>query len=326
MRNFAESKKYMMKANRFICFDTESAQGRCKTGFIEELIEISIMNGNGENIFYHRFKPARLSRWDTKIHHITPAMVADEPPFSTLRNGVQDIFDHAEYIIGFSLIDDFKAVGKAGITGCEKHRQVELRHLYWYCIGRHNGVPFYSGPGLSHCAEELGVEIVSDAVHTADGDTRVTLNLFFALIKMFAAGEGFGDELPDTDSREFRQLVDLALRRIREAKYEYDREVARGFINVIRNEDGCYRFVPSLNGPDESVDDAVLSIQVNARRRAAYELEKKFSRRRILNTKNFRLTASDLEAVKCYSNEFDNQEQMYQRLLGMQRNMAGVKL
>lgn len=308
----------------FLCFDTESAQGRHKGVFIEELIEISMMNAAGDEIFYHRFKPVRLSRWDVSIHHITPAMVDKEPHVDTLRDTVQGMFDSAGYIVGFSLIDDFKAVSKAGITGLDKKRCVELRHLYWYCIGRHNGISFYSGPGLSYCAEELGVTVVKDAVHTANGDTRVTLNLFFELMKYFSRAEGLGENFPDADSVEFIQLVELALKRIEEAKYEYDRTVAAGYMHVIEHENGGYRFIPTVQDVDYK-DGSVLTIPVNARRRAAYELEKEFAKRRILNTRNFRLTKKDLEKIKCYTNEFDNQEQMYQRLLGLQRNMASIK-
>ena len=72
-------------------------------------------------------------------------------------------------------------------------------------------------------------------------------------------------------------------------------------------------------------DDAVVTIEVNARKRAAFELERMFEKRRILNTKNFRLSKDDLESIKHYTNEFDNQEPMYQRLLGLQRAMGGGK-
>ncbi len=308
----------------FLCFDTESAQGRYKGVFIEELIEISVMNAAGDEVFYHRFKPTRLSRWDTSIHHITPEMVVSEPHVNSLKEEIQQLFNSTEYIVGFSLIDDFKAASKAGITGLDLKRHIELRHLYWYCIGRHNNVPFYSGPGLSYCAEELGVAVIKDAVHTANGDTRVTLNLFFELMKRFSQIEGLGDDIPDADTIEFIDLVEFALRRIKEAKYEYDRTVAAGYMHITKHEDGGYRFISTTRDIDYK-DGSVLTIPVNARRRAAFELEKKFAKRRILNTRSFRLTRTDLEKIKTYTNEFDNQEQMYQRLLGLQRNMASMK-
>ena len=308
----------------FLCFDTESAQGKSNNRYTEELIELSIMNAAHQEVFYSRFKPATLSKWDTKIHHISPSMVANEPPFSQLKSRVQSLFNSARYIVGFSLIDDFKAVGNVGIVNLDKKTKVELRHLYWLCIGRHEDITFYSGPGLSACAERLGIRIDKDAVHSANGDTRVTLDLFFALLKLFASQEGI--DMPQADTREFIDVVELSLKRISEAKIDYDREMAKGFIHVIEaeSEPGCYRFVPSIDEHREN-NDEIITIKVNARRRAAFELERRFERQRVLNSKNFKLSKTDIEEVKRYTNEFDNQEQMYQRLLGLQRAMVGVK-
>lgn len=307
----------MSIANKFICFDTESAQGRYNGQYIEELIEISMMDATHTEMFYHRFKPSRLSHWDTKIHHIHPKMVAKEPHFKEYRSHVQRLFDNASHIIGFSLIDDFKAMSKVGITGLEEKEQIELRHLYWYCIGRHNNVPFYSGPGLSVCARELGVAIDEEGVHTANGDTRVTLDLFFALIKLFAEQEKMA-VVPSEDSPEFIDFIKLIKRRIGEAKYQYDRSIASGYIHVVPHAEGGCRFISSLDA-SRPEGDSVLTIAVNARRRAEYELEKIFNKRRIANTKNFNLTDDDLKSIGEYNNEFDGQESMYHKLLGLQR-------
>lgn len=307
----------------FICFDTESAQGRYNGQYIEELLEISMMDASGQELYYSRFKPGHLSRWDTKIHHITPSMVKDKPLFDECRQSVADLFDKAKYIVGFSLIDDYKAMSRAGIPDLNKKKTVELRHLYWYCFGRFNNVPFFSGPGLSACANELGVQVIDEAVHSANGDTRVTLNLFFALADKFAQMESMPGGCPDHNSQQFIDLVELMFIRIAEAKYEYDSKCAAGYIHIVNHEDGGVRFIPSLNATREE-NDAVLTIHVNARRRAAFELEKQFNHKRILNTKNFILSDEDLEAIKKYTNTFDNQEQMYNKLLGIQRAMVVV--
>lgn len=305
-------------AHKFLCFDTESAQGRYKGAYIEELIEISIMDNHSQEVFYHRFKPERLTRWDTKIHHITPSMLADQPQFDEYRDEVQQIFDNCTYIIGFSLIDDFKAMSKAGVKGLEDKTRIELRHLYWYCIARHEGTAFYSGPGLTACAANLGVTVDKEAIHTAHGDTSVTLGLFFALIEMFARQENYPGGCPDPDSPEFPDFINILFKRISEAKLEYDSSVARGYIHVVRHPDGGYRFVPSVT-ERRAEDDAALTIPVNARKRAAFELEREYGYRRIQNTKNFRLTSDDIEAISHYTNTFDNKEQMYVKLLGLQR-------
>lgn len=145
----------------------------------------------------------------------------------------------------------------------------------------------------------------------------MTLNLFFALIKLFAKQEGI-EILPDKDSPEFISLMELIQKRIREAKYDYDRSQAAGYVHLIPQNEGGIRFISSKNA-ERPEGDSMLTISVKARRRAEYELEKIFNRRRIANTKCFKLNAQDLEKVRNYTNEYDGQEQMYQKLLGLQR-------
>lgn len=307
----------------FICFDTESAQGRLGTHYIEELLEISILDIFSNTIFYQRFKPARLRRWNLSVHHISPDMVKTQPKVKSLLPEIQKIFNRADCLVGFSLIDDIKALERAGVKGLESKKQVELRHLYWYCVARYQGVPFYSGPGLSKCAEELGVEVIPEGVHTASGDTSVTLRVFHALMERFIASEGVnlqstGLDIKTMGMEEFKRYVDLALKRIKEAKYDYDRTCAAGYIHLV-NKEGGIKFVPSV----ESVYDkgeVVMTIAVNARRRALYELENLFSSRRSKTLRKiFFLKKNDFEQVAEYRNEFDGQEQLYQKLTGLGR-------
>lgn len=308
----------------FICFDTESAQGRLNGSYHEELIEISIIDVDGNKLYTHRFKPAKIRKWDTSVHHITPAMVRDEPRVSALLPEIQSIFDRSKYIIGFSLPDDYKAIERAGITGAETKKAVELRHIYWYLIGNNKGIDFYSGPGLSTCANELNVSINPEAVHTAYGDALVTLNLFKALYNLFVEREGLIPDAP-TDSKTFRNQLDLLLKRVGEAKYNYDRRKAAGFIHIMADPSGGYRFVPLCDKTPRTIDIenglvSIAVIAVKARRRAIYELESRYARRRAKdNRKIFHLTPADLKNIADYANEFDNQEQLYTKLIGLSR-------
>lgn len=309
--------------NDFLCFDTESAQGRLGTHYVEELIEISILDVFGESLFYQRFKPARLKKWDPSVHHITPAMVKDQPKVKSRLKEIQSIFDNTEYIIGFSLIDDFKALRQAGVKGLDDKKKVELRHLYWYCVGRHHDIPFHSGPGLSKCAEDLNIKVVEEAVHSASGDTRVTLNLFLELMRMFLISE---DILKESDSLDihsltmpkFKGYVELALKRIDSAKFDYDRKCAGGYIHVIPEDNG-YKFMSSITAEYDGAAP-VISLSVNARKRALYDLENMFERRRSrASRKIFNLTENDLKKIREYTNIFDGQEQLYQKLTGLRR-------
>ncbi len=309
--------------NNLICFDTESAQGWLGGRYREELLEISIMNGGGETVFYHRFKPATLRKWAPSVHHITPEMVKAEKPVKEYRSELQNIIDNSNYIVGFSLIDDIKALEQAGLKNLHQKPQIELRHLYWYCIGRHQDIPFYSGPGLSKCAEQIGVSVDSETVHSATGDTKVTLNLFFELMHLFLISEGIIDESSEFDFTKLpadktREYIKLALQRITEAKYDYDKACAAGYIHIINEGDGVM-FTPSLNS-EFNGENLVMSIRVAARRKAIYELETMFERRRSkAMRKVFFLNENDLKKISQYSNEYDGNEQLYQKLTGLRR-------
>lgn len=312
-----------MSGYDFICFDTESAQGRLGSRYVEELIEISVVGTLGDTLFYHRFKPERLRRWSPSVHKITPDMVKRQPRVKEFLPHLQSIFDMTDYIVGFSLIDDFKALERAGIKNLSNKKTVELRYLYWYCIGRHDNTPFYSGPGLSKCAENMGIPVIAEGVHTASGDTLVTYNLFLALMEQFLISEGILNKFEKLDidkigSMRFKEYVELALRRVAEAKYEYDRRCAAGYVHLV-SEDSGVKFVPSLER-EYNKGKVIMTIPVNARRRALYELETIFAKRRSKALRKvFYLKEPDLARLAAYHNEYDGREQLYQKLTALRR-------
>lgn len=314
--------------NDIICFDTESAQGRIGSRYKEELLEISIMNGGGETIFYHRFKPLTLKKWNKSVHHISPDMVKNEQSIKAYKDTLQRLIDQAKFIVGFSLIDDFKALENAGLRNLRSKPQLELRHLYWYCVARHENIPFYSGPGLSKCAEQLGIKIDTEAVHSASGDTNVTLTLFHRLMHQFLVDEKLIKPFEDINfgslsSLQIKEYFELAQKRIDEAKYEYDRSCSAGYIHVIADNRGVI-FTSSLS-EEYSGGNLLMTIKVAARRKAIYELETMFEHRRSKALKKvFLLNDKELKELSEYTNEFDGKEQFYQKLTGLRR--AGLNL
>lgn len=308
--------------NDFLCFDTESAQGRLMGKYTEELLELSIMNIACEEIFSHRFKPTLLRKWDPSVHKITPEMVSKEKRFRHYQGEIQRLFDNARYIIGFSLIDDFKAMERAGITGFDNKTVIELRHLHWLCVGREAGTPFYSGPGLTACATAMGVHVDDALVHSAGGDTQVTLQLFFKLLQNYVDNFCPGRSI-DPASDGFELLIADMLKDLERAKFEYDRTLAAGYVVVKRVEQGAQ--IVTLAARPENEEDYLLVHPVNARRRAHYEIELHLAKKRIGNSKSFRLNDKDLNWIKQYQNEFDQQEQYYAKLIGLRRGIGGTR-
>ena len=83
-----------------LCLDAEFASSRD----ILEMLELSIADSEGKLIYNHRFKPARMRRWNLIPHGIKPAMVDHEPSFASCRPSIQRILDGADYLMGLSLI------------------------------------------------------------------------------------------------------------------------------------------------------------------------------------------------------------------------------
>lgn len=305
----------MSNHNRYICLDTESAQSFSRGH--NELIELSVYNTDFEEIYNHRFKPATLRRWDSKIHHITPAMVKDEVKFADCRGEIQQLFDNAESIIGFAINNDIGALSREGIRGLGDKRIFELRELYWYCVGRHSGSKLYSGPGLTKCAEELGVPVIQEEVHSAGGDTKVTLNFFFTLLRRFRDAE-----MPAADLKaDFETIASELLRRTKEEKFRYDARQASGMIHLMIDPGGVY-YMKAAPGEIEA-DNVVASIKVGARRRALYELETLFDSRSLpMHKSMFHLKNSDIERFRNYTCEFDDRESHYRDLTELRRQMS----
>lgn len=83
-----------------IIFDTET------TGLYageDEILQLSIISGNGDVLFNEYIKPSRRKKWDAaqKIHHISPQMVKNCKTFRHYKKQIQEIFDSVEIIIAY---------------------------------------------------------------------------------------------------------------------------------------------------------------------------------------------------------------------------------
>ena len=102
------SASYGMKRERVLFFDLEL------TGVYEhdEIISISILNGNGELIMDTLVKPSHTKKWKKteKIHGITPDMVADAPYLKELTPRIKEIFENADVLIAYGISTDFSHI------------------------------------------------------------------------------------------------------------------------------------------------------------------------------------------------------------------------
>lgn len=109
---------YGMKRSRVLFFDLEL------TGVYEhdEIISISICDGNGNMIMDTLVKPIRNKRWKKteKIHGITPDMVANAPTLEELTPRIKKIFADADNLIAYGVSTDYSHIKHIYATEAER--------------------------------------------------------------------------------------------------------------------------------------------------------------------------------------------------------------
>lgn len=292
-----------------LCLDAEFASSRD----ILEMLELTMIDSEGKVIYNHRFKPARIHRWNLIPHGIRPSMVAAEPSFASCRPSIQRIIDGATYLMGFALENDLRRLDAQGTRNLDDKKIIELRDWFWHIYGRNHGLDYSQDIGLARCCSELGVEIDPEQAHAAAYDTSVTLRCFHILLDTFASTHpafvSF-DDLYSTFSAEFG-----------EAKKAYDLEAAKGYCSIFRHtrQDGekAFRFVTGREAPDPQRPDLIASIPVANRRKAIIDLSTMLTGN-LLSSKTFnfhRLSPKTLERFKAYTNAPDLEEVDFARNL-----------
>lgn len=102
------AEQYHMKRERVLFFDLEL------TGVYDhdEILSISITDGNGKIIMDTLVKPAHKKKWKQteKIHGITPDMVADAPSLDDLIPTIKEIFENADVLIAYGVSTDYSHI------------------------------------------------------------------------------------------------------------------------------------------------------------------------------------------------------------------------
>ena len=99
---------YHKKREHVLFFDLEL------TGFYDrdEIISISVVNGEGEVVMDTLVKPVHTKKWKKteKIHGITPEMVQDSPTLAELEPKIKQMFAESESIIAYGISTDFSHI------------------------------------------------------------------------------------------------------------------------------------------------------------------------------------------------------------------------
>ena len=169
------SKLPSMDKRKILVFDTET------TGLsseIDEIIQITILDGNGSTLFDSFIKPKYHKSWIAaeKINHISPELVKDAPTFDEVRKRIQECFDGARLIVGYNVNFDINFVEKAGII--VSGQILDVMTAFASYRADVDGT-FLGRCSLKVCAKYFGY---SFKAHDASEDAHATLYCFNQLL------------------------------------------------------------------------------------------------------------------------------------------------
>lgn len=161
---------YGMDRKRVLFFDLEL------TGVYDhdEIISISIVDGEGSVIMDTLVKPAHKKKWKNteKIHGITPDMVAESPLLDDLIPEIKEIFENADNLIAYGVSTDYSHIKY--IYDTEEEREW-LREKTRCCANEFVRYAHEHLPELSHASltdAMAALDIAWDGVaHTSIADT-----------------------------------------------------------------------------------------------------------------------------------------------------------
>ena len=162
---------YGMSRERTLFFDLEL------TGFYDrdEIISISICDGNGQIIMDTFVKPDHTKKWKRteKIHGITPEMTENCPTLADLTPRIKEIFANADTIIAYGVSTDYSHIKKIYETPEEQNA---LRDKVRCCANEfvryiHEHRPDVLHASLTDAMECLGISWGDGIAHTSIADT-----------------------------------------------------------------------------------------------------------------------------------------------------------
>lgn len=182
------SQHYGMDRKRVLFFDLEL------TGVYvhDEIISISIVDGEGTVIMDTFVKPAHKKKWKQteKIHGITPEMVADSPSLDELIPEIKRIFEGADNLIAYGVSTDYSHIKYIYDTEAER----ESLHKKTRCCANeyvryiHEHHPDLVHASLTDAMECLGIEW--DGIpHSSIADTIACMKVWEALFPNYYSTE-----------------------------------------------------------------------------------------------------------------------------------------
>lgn len=169
------SKLLTMDKSRILIFDVETTG---LSSILDEIIQITILDGYGSELFSSYIKPTRHKVWTEAqgVNGIRYSMVKDAPIIKTVKKEIQKIFNNALLVVGYNVGFDIEFLEAAGIVVTGERFDV-MTAFASYRAGIEHSI--YKKCKLTECAEYFGYTFNP---HDAFEDAKATLYCFDSLI------------------------------------------------------------------------------------------------------------------------------------------------
>ena len=150
---------------------------------VDEILQLSIINGNGKILFSEYIRPKNATEWPgaEAVNGISPARVSDRPHIDEYIPRLNSILASAKLIVGYNVSFDLGFLEASGVIIPEGTDDFDVMGTFTNIYGEWDGLRRrFSHQKLSTCAAYYGYE-GSGNFHDSLEDVRATLYCYYAM-------------------------------------------------------------------------------------------------------------------------------------------------
>lgn len=174
----------LFEKSKIICVDVETT-GLSTTD--DEILKLSIIDGNYEVLFNEYIKPSRKTEWPDaqKINGISPEQVENMPTIEKHITVLNKIFEEAELLVGYNIKKfDSRILTAAGVNIPRiidyYDVMLEFAPIYGEWDDYHKD---YKWQKLTTCAKFYDYDWGDDVAHDSLSDVKATLHCFMKMVE-----------------------------------------------------------------------------------------------------------------------------------------------
>ena len=170
-----------MMSKKQIVIDTETTGFNAYDG--DELLQVSIIDTDGNVLFDEYFKPQHLTEWKEaeQVNGISPEMVAERPAISEKISEINAIIEKADTIIGYNTQFDIAFLKANGAIVPDDIETIDVMEDFAVIYGEWNSYrDGYKWQKLTTAADYYGYDWNkrAETAHNSLGDCFATLYVY----------------------------------------------------------------------------------------------------------------------------------------------------